>query len=72
MLGLSVDDFVRLALVGGGFEIDAQRVQVDDLVRIALAASSKGARLRIKNSQHIPINDLIRIALAGKGSTFFE
>lgn len=72
MLGLSPDDFVRVATAGGGFTLDAQRVQVADLIRIATAASSKGARVRIQNAQSIPLNDLIRIAVAGAGAIFFE
>jgi hypothetical protein len=72
MLGLSTDDFVRLASAGGGFTLDAQRFQVNDLVRIASAASSKGARVTIQNAQNIPLTDLIRIAVAGAGAIFFE
>jgi hypothetical protein len=69
---LSTDDFVRVAVAGGGFTLDAQRFQVNDLVRIAVAASSKGARVAIQNAQVISINDLVRIAVAGKGAIFFE
>ena len=69
---LTTDQFVRLAVAGGGFTLDAQRFQVDELVRIAVAASSKGSRISIQNAQNIPIDSLVRIAVAGKGTTFFE
>jgi hypothetical protein len=72
MLGLSTDEFVRLATAGGGFTLDAQTIQVADLMRIATAASSKGARVRIQNAHLIPVNDLVRIAVAGGRCNIFR
>jgi hypothetical protein len=69
---LTSDQFVRLAVAGGSFTLDAQKFQVDELVRIAVAAWSKGGRISIKNAQIVPIDNLVRIAVAGEGTIFFE
>jgi hypothetical protein len=67
----TTDELVRIALAGGGFELDAARRTTDDLVRIALAAGNKPARLRLVNVMTRTTDELTRIALAGKGAVFF-
>jgi hypothetical protein len=69
---MTIDELVRIAVAGGGFTIDAHQVPVDGLVRIAVAASSKGARITIQNAQSLSTDNLVRIAVAGKGAIFFE
>lgn len=71
MQNKTTDELVRIALVGGGMEIDASRRTIDDLVRIALVTGSKGAQLRITGASTKTTDDLVRLALAGKGSVFF-
>jgi hypothetical protein len=63
----TTEELVRIARAGGGLEVDASRRTGDDLTRIALAAASKGARLRISNSRSKTTDELVRIVLAAKG-----
>ena len=70
--GKSVNDLVRIAAAGGGFEIDRGFLTVDDLVRIAAAASTHQARVTVTNLGMLSINDLVRIGAAGKGSVSFK
>jgi DNA replication protein len=65
--GLPTDDLVRIAAAGGGFELNAGQRPTVDLVRIATAARSKGARLKISGLGMMSVNDLIRISAAGGG-----
>jgi DNA replication protein len=58
---------VRIAAAGGGFELNAGQRPTVDLVRIATAARSKGARLKISGLGMMSVNDLIRISAAGGG-----
>ena len=44
----------------------------DDLIRIAAAASGRGARIIVTSSSTKPTDDLLRIAAAGKGSVVFD
>lgn len=68
----TTDDLVRIALAGGGFELEAAARSTDDLVRIALAGSNKGARIVFSGMSARTTDDLVRVSLAGKGSVFFK
>ena len=67
----AVDDLVKLSRAGGGFSVSASTYSVDDLLRIAGAASQGNARITVTNI-NLTIEDLIRIGRVGKGSVFFE
>jgi len=68
----TVDDLVRIAYAGGGFELDARVKTTDDLVRIAAAASGSGARLAFNGISKLRTTDeIVRIAFAGKGAVTF-
>lgn len=71
MLKLGVDKLVRLAAAGGGFEVDAARMRLIDIVKI-VAASKPNARIVVKNVGGLHIDDLVRISAASEGSAFFE
>ncbi len=66
-----IGDVVRIAAAGGGFTMDAGVKQTNDLVRIAAAASSNGARIRFTGLEVRPIDELVRIAAAGGGAVEF-
>lgn len=63
----TTDELVRIALAGGGLELDASKRSTDDLVRIVLATGQKGAQTKVVNVASKSTDDLVRIALAGKG-----
>lgn len=67
--GYPLNDLVRLAAAGAGFELDAHGYVTNDLIRIAAASSGKGT-IRFVNLLPRDMNDLIRIAAAGGGSSF--
>jgi len=71
VLKLGVDKLVRLAAAGGGFEVDAGRMHLMDIVKI-VAASKPNARIVVKNAEGLHIDDLVRISAASEGSAFFE
>lgn len=66
-----INDLIRLANAGGGWEMEAGLKATNDLVRLANAAAGKG-RLVLSGMAMRPNDDLIRIANAGKGSVFFK
>ena len=68
----TVDDLARIALAGGGLCLDAKGYTPDNLVRIALAAKSKGSCLDIENSDSLTVDAMARIALAGGGCVMFK
>jgi DNA replication protein len=63
---------VRIAAAGGGIRFNVRGRSTDDLVRIAAAASTGGARLFLSGMSGRSTDDLIKIAAAGKGSVVFE
>ena len=65
-----LNDLIRIANAGGGWEMEAGLRSTNDLVRLANAAGGKG-RLVLSGMTLRPTEDLIRIANAGKGSVFF-
>ena len=67
-----IEEIIRIAAAGGGFRLDASAKHINDLVRIAAAASKYGAQIILTGLQMRPIEDLIRISAAGQGSVFFE
>ena len=67
-----IEEVVRIAAAGGGFRMDASMKQTDDLVRIAAAASNKGARIVFTGLKMRQTEELIRIAAAGQGCVFFD
>jgi len=67
----AIDDLAKLSKAGGGFSVSASTYTVDDLRRIARAASEGNARITVTNI-NLTIEDLIRIGRAGKGSVFFD
>jgi len=68
----STEDLVRIAGAGAGFRLDAAGRPVDDLVRIADAASDWGVRLVFAGVTSLSTDDLVKIAEAGEGSVEFE
>ena len=66
-----LNDLIRIANAGGGWEMEAGLRSTNDLVRLANAAGGKG-RLVLSGMTLRPTEDLIRIANAGKGSVFFN
>ena len=66
-----IDDVIRIARAGAGFTIDRNDYLIEDLVRIADAASHHSASLRIENVADIDTDELIRIARAGNGCVEF-
>ena len=52
--------------------VSAQGKIADQLVRIAVAASGKQARISITDTKLLTVDQLVRIAVAGKGCVFFE
>lgn len=69
---LSTIDVVRIAAAGGGFLFDTNGKTVSDLVRIAAAAGSSGAKITFKSLGKRPVSEIIRIAAAGKGNITLE
>ena len=72
VLPLNVNDFARLALTGGSFEIDAAQLSQQDIVRIVSNAKAPGVRIIVNNAGLIPIDALVQIATVGKGVVVFQ
>lgn len=68
----SVLDLKGIASAGGGLILDAKKFSTLDLKGIASAASSKQARIIIKNANSKSTLDLKGIASAGNGCVLFE
>ena len=68
----SVDQLLRIASAGGGLRLKAAAIGLSDLMRIASAASSHGARITVVGSAAIGADGMMRIASAGKGCVAFE
>jgi hypothetical protein len=66
-----LNDLIRIANAGGGWEMEAGLKSTNDLIRLANAAGGKG-RLVLSGMAMRPTEDLIRIANAGQGSVFFK
>ena len=64
-------EIVRIVAAGGGFLLDGSNRSTEELVRIAAASRSKGARLEFAGLQFRPTIDLVRIAAAGGGNVVF-
>lgn len=69
---MSTQDLVRIADAGGGFRLEAAGRPTNDLVKIAVAASSWGVGLVFAGMVDRSTDDLVRIAAAGEGSVQFE
>ncbi len=67
----NLEDLVRIAAAGGGFEMDATRHHTDNLVRIVAAAQQHKARIHIRNTAIVSTDNLVRIAAAGQGVVTF-
>jgi hypothetical protein len=68
----SIADVMRIAGGGGGLTMAVGTRSVDDLVRIAGAASARGARIVFTCMTTRAIDDLVRVGGAGKGAIVFE
>lgn len=66
-----LSEIVRIVAAGGGFLMDGSNRSTEDLVRIAAASRSRGARLQIAGLEHRPTLELVRIAAAGSGNVVF-
>ena len=66
-----LNDMVRIAVAGGGFDLDAGAYAVDDMVRLAAAGANKGP-IRILNADSLQTDEIVRIAVAGVGSVWFD
>ena len=62
--------FVLLPPVAGCTFLQAK--STEDLIKIAAAASDKGARIIVTKASGKATDDLIRIAAAGKGCVLFD
>jgi DNA replication protein len=60
------------ANTGGGFRMNASLNTTEDLIRVAAAASTKGARIVFEGLDLRTTEDILRIAFAGKGCVIFE
>ena len=69
---MTINDLVRIASAGGGFNIDCSKYTVLDIVRIANAASIGGGLVFLGNTSHFTLNDKVRIAAASKGHVIFN
>ncbi len=72
MPSLPLNDLVRIAAAGGGFDIIADEYGIDELARIASAASKHKSRLRILQCGRLGVKELTRLGSAGKGGVWFE
>jgi hypothetical protein len=68
----STEDLIRVALAGGGMELNGGMKSTEDLVRIAIAASNLQAQIIITGANMKSTEDLVRISLAGKGCVVFK
>ena len=66
-----IDDVLRIALVGGGMDMHASNRTTAELIRIALAASTRGTRLIFRGLADRQTDVVVRIALAGRGTVLF-
>jgi hypothetical protein len=69
---MTVDQIVQLVAAGGGIRVNARGKTLDQLVRIAAAASHRQAKIVIKNTSFFTCDQLVSIASAGKGCVFFD
>ncbi|EAA6030668.1 hypothetical protein E0508_06105 [Salmonella enterica subsp. enterica serovar Kingston] len=69
---LTVMDLQTIASFGGGMIIDAKKFTVLDLQNIASFASTKQARITIKNAGLLTSLDLQTIASFSKGCVVFD
>jgi len=70
--GRHTDDLIRIAEAGAGFRLDTADRPIEDLIRIAGAASSWGVRLVFVGVEARSTEDLVLIADAGEGCVEFE
>jgi DNA replication protein len=66
-----ITEVIRIAAAGGGFRMDGSNRSTEELIRVAAASRSKGARLEFSGLHHRSTNELIRIAAAGGGNVVF-
>lgn len=68
----TTDELVRIAESGAGFRLNAHTRPINDLVRIAYAASASGAQITFYGLNSRTTDELVRIGNAGKGSVILE
>ena len=66
-----MEDVLRIALAGGGMDMQASNRTTVELTRMALAGSTSGRRLIFRGLADRQPEDLVRIALAGRGTVLF-
>ena len=71
-LHLTAEDLVRLANAGGGFSLQVENFQPDELVRIATAAAKGSARVTMGGMARLDMDQLLCVARAGRGFLTFE
>ena len=64
--GIAINDLVRILASGAVLELNAQGRPVNDLVRLA-AAASNGGGLTLTGVGGLATNDFVRIGSAGGG-----
>ena len=71
---LEPNDIVSIVGAGGGVILDLNEIHytVTDLVSIAGASRSKGAKIILRNLPALKQADLVSIAGAGGGNVIFE
>ncbi|GBE05982.1 hypothetical protein BMS3Abin10_01623 [bacterium BMS3Abin10] len=68
----TTDELVKIASAGGGFSIDATKRPIEDIIRIASAASSRKSRITVLNVNMKTTDELVQIASAGNGCVVFD
>ncbi len=67
----TAEDLMKIAASGGGFSISASNYTVEELMNIAVSASTFTSRIIIREP-NLKVEDLMKIAVSGKGAVFFE
>lgn len=65
-----LEDLLRIIRAGAEITVDGTR-PMDELLRLAQAASAGASKLIIAESEYKTADDLVRIAEAGKGKIVF-
>ncbi len=67
----TTEELVRIAIAGGGFDLNASARTTDELVRIAIAAKNNRARIGFRGLGARTTDEIVRIAIAGGGAVKF-
>jgi hypothetical protein len=68
----NTDDIMKIVATGGGVKMDGTQRSTEDLMKIASAASYRGARVIFTGMALRPTDDLMKIGASGKDNVSFE